>query len=63
MSTKWTYHKKRSFASKAGLKKLFAYRHPTLDVRVGSVGQDFFFILVKISLVSRALPLFDIIMI
>ena len=27
---------------KAGLKKLFVCRHPTLGLRVGSVGPDFF---------------------
>ena len=44
----------------AGLKKLFVCRQPTLGLWVGSVGRDFFFILVKVSLVPRALPFFDI---
>ena len=42
-----------------GLEKLLVYRHLTLGLRIGSVGLDFF-ILVKVSLVPRALPLFDI---
>ena len=40
---------------RAGLKKLFVCRHPTLDLRVRSVNQDFF-ILVRVSLIPRALP-------
>ena len=44
----------------AGLKKLFVCRHPSLGLRVGSVGRDFFFILVKVSLDPRDLPFFDI---
>ena len=34
---------------RAGLKKLLVCRLPTLGVRVGSVGRDLFFILVKAS--------------
>ena len=30
-----------------------------MGLRAGSVSQNFFFILVKVSLVPRALPLFD----
>ena len=44
----------------AGPKKLFVCGHPSLGLRIGSVGRDFFFILVKVSLVPRALPFFDI---
>ena len=44
----------------AGPKKLFVCRHPSLGLRIGSVGRDFLFILVKVSLVPRALPFFDI---
>ena len=42
---------------------MFVCRYPILGWQVGSVGRDFFifyFFLVKISLVPRALPLFDI---
>ena len=45
--------------NEAGLKKLLVCCHPTLGLRVGSVGWDFF-TLEKVSFVSRALPLFDI---
>ena len=38
-----------------GLEKLFVCRHPTLDLRVRSVDQDFF-ILVRVILIPRALP-------
>ena len=38
---------------------MFVCRHPTLGLRVGSVGRNFF-ILLKVSLDPRALPLFDI---
>ena len=38
---------------------MFVCRYPILGWQVGSVGRDFLF-LVKISLVPRALPLFDI---
>ena len=31
-------------SDKAGLKKLFACRHPTLGLRVWSVGRSFFYI-------------------
>ena len=48
------------FVSKAGLKKLFGCRHPTLGLQIGSAGQDFSFDLVKVSLVRRALALLDI---
>ena len=41
---------------KAGLKKLMVCRHPTVDLRAESVGWDFF-ILLKVSLVPRTLPL------
>ena len=34
-------------------------RHPTQGLRIGSVGRDFF-ILVKISLIPTALPLFEL---
>ena len=54
------------YKCKAGLKKLFVCSHPTQGLRVGSGGGAFFFFLkknpdrlVKVSLVSRALPLFD----
>ena len=46
-------------SDKAGLKKLFACRHPTLGLRVGSVGRCFFYI-GEGSLAARALPLFDV---
>ena len=32
-----------NFFCKAGLRKLFVCRHPTLDLREGSVGLDFFY--------------------
>ena len=40
---------------------MFVFRHPTLGLRVGSVGRSvgIFYILVKVSLVPRVLPLFD----
>ena len=41
------------------LEKLFVCHHPIRGLKVGSVGWDFF-ILVNVSLVLRALPLFDI---
>ena len=41
--TKWNYQKKQCFASKGGLKKLFVSHHPTLGLRVGSVGWNFFY--------------------
>ena len=51
---------KQKKPSKAGLKKLFVCRHPTLSLRLGLVSwSGFFFILVKVSLVPRTLPLFD----
>ena len=46
------------FNDRAGLKKCFVCRHSTLGLRVGSVGRGFF--LWNVSLVPRALPLFDI---
>ena len=45
--------------NKAGVKKLFVCRHPTLRWREGSVGRDFF-ILMKVSLVPRAFSIFNI---
>ena len=54
-----TKYLSKAFGSKAELKKLFACSHPTLGLRVGSVGKDFF-ILVKVCLVAKALPPFDI---
>ena len=51
-------HKKVNSGT-AGLKKMFVCCHPTLSLQVGSVGWDFF-ILVKVTFVPRALPLFDI---
>ena len=39
---------------------MFVCLHPTLGLQVGPVGREFFFILMKVSFVPRALPLFDI---
>ena len=42
--TKGPNQDKSKEKDKAGLKKLFVCRHPTLGLRVGSVGLDFFLI-------------------
>ena len=47
------------FLHYAGLKKLFACRHLTVGWWVGSIGRDFFYF-VKVSLVPRSLPLFNL---